>query len=138
MKQSKLFAILFLLFSIGITTPVVAQAVGGRRKEHRNQRGGGGLRLFKRSKSGGHADAFAKGGHKRGFIARLFGGKKDGSAWVYKKTKPGLKQRKEQGQLFTRNRTKNKKYRDGILAQQNRKRSATRVRGNSSFSKRKH
>lgn len=68
----------------------------------------------------------------------MFKGNKDGSAWVYKPTKPGLKQRKEQGQLFTRNRTKGKKYRDGLLAQQNRKRSATRVRGNTSFSKRKH
>src|SRR5688572_23085364 len=119
MKLNKLFVILFLLFSIGATTPIMAQAIGGRRKEHRNQRGGG--KLFHRKKSGGHADAFAKGGHSQGFFKRLFRGKKDGSAWVYKKTKPGLKQRKEQGQLFTRNRTKAKKYRDGILAQQNRK-----------------
>ena len=135
MKITRLFATLLLLLSIGITTPLLAQ-VGGRKKEHRNQRGGG-MRLFKRSKSSGHADSFAKGG-KRGFIARIFGGKKDGSAWVYKRTNPGVKQNREQGQLFTRNRTKAKRYRDGIIAQQNKRRDATRVRGNTSFGKRKH
>jgi hypothetical protein len=133
MKLNKLLTLLLILLAIGVTTPIVAQSPGGRKREHRNQRGGG---LFKRSKSAGHADAFAKGGHK-GFLSRIFKGKKDGGAWVYKKTNPGLKQRKEQSKLFSRNRTKNKKYRDGLLAKQNHKRSATRVRGNSSFSKRK-
>lgn len=136
MNFSKIFTVVFLLFSIGLTTPVLAQVAGGRKREHRNQRGGG-FRLFKKTRSGGHADAFARGGHKRGFIARVFGKKRDGGAWVYKRTNPGKKQNREQAQLFSRNRTKNKKYRDGILASQNRKRSATRDRGNASFSKRK-
>lgn len=137
MRLSRLFAILFLLVAIGSTTPIMAQASGGRKREHRNQRGGGGGSLFKKKKSAGHADAFAKGGQKRGFIARIFK-KKSNGPWVYRKTNPGVKQNKEQPKLFTRNRTKNKKFRDGILAQQNRKRTKTRTHGNSSFSKKKH
>ena len=136
MKLTRLFSLVLILFAIGVSTPLAAQ-VGGRKKEHRNQRGGG-IRLFKRTKSAGHADAFARGGHSRGFLARIFKPKKDGSAWVYKRTNPGLKQNREQGHLFTRNRTKAKRYRDGIIAQQNKRRDATRVRGNHSFSKRKH
>lgn len=136
MKLNKLLTLLLILLAIGVTTPIVAQSKGGRKREHRNQRGGGSL--FKRSKSAGHADAFAKHSHKKGFLAKLFKGKKSGGAWVYKKTNPGIKQRKEQAQLFSRNRTKNKKYRDGILAKQNHKRSATRVRGNNTFAKKKH
>lgn len=137
MKLTKLFAVLMLLLAFGATTPIMAQAKGGRKREHRNQRGGG-LNLFNRKKSGGHADAFASNRHKQGFISKLFKGKKSGGAWVYKKTNPGYKQRKEQAQLFSRNRTKNKRYRDGLLAKQNKKRSATRVRGSASFNKRKH
>jgi hypothetical protein len=136
MKLTKLFPVLVLLFSIGITTPLVAQVRGGRKKEHRNQRGGG-HKLFG-NKSKGNASAFAKGGHRRGFISRLFNGNKSGSAWVYHKTKPGKTQKKEQPKLFTRNRTKGKRFTDGIIAQQNRQRSLKRVRGNSSFSHRKH
>jgi hypothetical protein len=136
MNLTKLFPVLVLLFSISITTPLMAQVRGGRKKEHRNQRGGGG-KLFG-GKSKGNASAFAKGGRKKGFIARLFKGNKSGSAWVYHKTKPGIKQKREQPKLFTRNRTKGKRFTDGIIAQQNRQRSVRRVRGNSSFSKKKH
>lgn len=135
MKFTKLFAVLFLLLSIGVTTPLIAQVAGGRKKEHRNQRGGG-IKLFG-AKSRGNATTFAKGNHK-GFLARIFKGNKSGGAWVYHKTDPGKKQKKEQPKLFSRNRTKGKKYTDGIIAQQNKKRSSTRVRGNFSFSKKKH
>lgn len=131
MNLSKLITVLVLLLSFGATTSVMAQ---GRKKEHRNQRGGGGFHF---KKSGGHADAFAKGGKKGGFLSKVFKKNKNGSAWVYRKTKPGVKQNKEQPRLFSRNRTRSKKYRDGIIARQNRQRSATRVRGNSSFSKAK-
>jgi hypothetical protein len=135
MKLTKLFSLVFLLLAIGVTTPMMAQVKGGRKKEHRNQRGGG--KLFG-GKSRGNASAFAKGGHKKGFLARIFKGNKSGSAWVYHKTKPGIKQKREQPKLFTRNRTKGKRFTDGIIAQQNRQRSMKRVRGNSSFSKKKH
>ena len=134
MKLTKLLTIILFL-SIGITTPVLAQVKGGRKKEHRNQRGGG-KKLFG-NKSKGNAATFAKGGKRKSLFARIFQGNKSGSAWVYHKTQPGKKQKKEQAQLFSRNRTKGKQYTDGIIAQQNRKRSATRVRGNQSFSKRK-
>lgn len=136
MKLTKLFFVLFVLLAIGVTTPVIAQGKGGRKKEHRNQRGGGG-KLFG-GKSRGNANAFAKGGEKKGFLERIFKGKKSGSSWVYHKTKPGTKQRKEQPKLFTRNRTKGKRFTDGIIAQQNKQRSLRRVRGNSSFSHKKH
>ena len=136
MKLTKLFAFIFLLFAIGVTTPLVAQVKGGRKKEHRNQRGGGG-KLFG-SKAKGNANSFAKGGHKKGFLARLFKGNNSNGPWVYRKTNPGIKQKREQPKLFTRNRTKGKRFTDGIIAQQNKRRSATRVRGNQSFSKRKH
>ena len=135
MKFIRLFSILFLLLTIGITTPLVAQVTGGRKKEHRNQRGGG--KLFG-PKSRGNAGAFATGGHKKGFLARIFKGNKSGGPWVYHKTNPGKKQKKEQPKLFSRNRTKGKRFTDGIIAQQNKKRSSSRVRGNSSFSKKKH
>lgn len=132
MKISRLVSVFVLLLCFGASNLVMAQT-GGRKREHRNQRSGSGLFHFK--KSTGHADAFAKGGQKRGFFARIFKGNKSGSAWAYKKTKPGIKQNKEQPKLFTRNRTKSKRYRDGILARQNHQRSSRRVRGNSSFSK---
>jgi len=135
MKLSRLFTVIVLLLCFGAGNVAMAQVKGGRKREHRNQRSGGGLFHFR--KSTGHADAFAKGGQKRGLFARIFKGNKSGSAWVYKKTKPGMKQNKEQPKLFTRNRTKAKRYRDGILARQNHQRSARRVRGNSSFSKSK-
>lgn len=136
MKLHTLSTIIFLLLALGISTPMLSQVKGGRKKEHRNQRGGGG-KLFG-AKSKGNASAFAKGGHKKGIIARLFKGNKSGGPWVYHKTNPGIKQKKEQPKLFSRNRTKSKRFTDGIIAQQNRKRSNTRVRGNSSFSKKKH
>ena len=135
MKLSRILTIFVLLLCFGVANVATAQT-GGRKREHRNQRGGGGG-LFHFKKSTGHADAFAKGGQKRGFFAKIFKGNKSGSAWVYKKTKPGVKQNKEQPKLFTRNRTKAKRYRDGILARQNHQRSAKRVRGNSSFSKKR-
>jgi hypothetical protein len=135
MKLTRLFTLVFLLLAIGVTTPMMSQVKGGRKREHRNQRGGGG-KLFG-GKSKGNASAFAKG-NKKGFIARLFKGNKSGGPWVYHRTKPGIKQRKEQPKLFTRNRTKGKRFTDGIIAQQNKRRANTRVRGNSSFSKKKH
>jgi len=123
MKSINIFTIITILLCIGITTPMMAQT-GGRKKKHRNQRGGGSI--FKRKKSGGHADAFAKGGQKKGFFARLFKGKKSSGGWVYHKTNPGTKQNREQSKLFSRFRTKNKRYRDGILANQNKKRASSR------------
>lgn len=136
MKLIRIFTLVFLLLAIGVTTPMMAQVKGGRKREHRNQRGGG-HKLFG-NKSKGNASAFAKGGNKKGFIARIFKGKKSGGAWVYHKTNPGKKQRKEQPKLFSRSRTKGKRFTDGVIAQQNRKRANTRVRGNASFSKKKH
>lgn len=136
MKLTKLITLFLLLFAIGYTTPMLAQVRGGRKKEHRNQRAGG-KKLFG-GKSRGNANAFAKGGHRRGFIAKVFKGNKNNSSWTYRPTRPGRVQKKEQPHLFKRNRTKGKRLTDGILAQQNRQRSLHRVRGNKTFSKKKH
>jgi hypothetical protein len=134
MKIFKLHTIIFMLFAFLISTPMVSQVRGGRKKEHRNQRGGG-MKLFG-PKSRGNANAFANRGRNKSFLAKVFG-RKPKTGWVYKKTNPGLKQTREQAQLFSRNRTKAKRFNDRVLAQQNRKRTANRVRGSSSFGKRR-
>lgn len=136
MKLNKIVFIFIVLFSIGITAPVFAQVKGGRKKEHRNQRPGG-AKLFG-GKSRGNANSFAKGGHRRGFLARVFKGNKSGSAWAYHRTRPGRVQNREQPHLFKRNRTKGKRFTDGIIAQQNRQRTLNRKRGNKVFAKKKH
>ncbi len=134
MKFSKIIFVLSLLFAFAISTPIIAQA---RKREHRNQKGG--RKVFGGGKkSSGNANAFAKGAGKKGFLARIFKKKDKGRGpWVYHKTNPGTKQNREQARLFSRNRTHPKKYTDGLLAKQNKRRSTTRVTGNSSFSRRK-
>lgn len=129
----KLLVILVLLAGIGITNEVYAQT-GGRKREHRNQRRSGSI--FKRQRSAGNADKFARGAGRKSFLARLF--KKDRPAWVYHSTNPGRTQNREQRYLFSRFRTKGKRYKDGIQAKQNAERSRRRVRGNSVFHHRKY
>ncbi len=80
----KLLPTILLIFAVSVS---FAQT-GGRKKEHKNQRGGG-FHLFRKGK--GNAGAFAKGHStsKKGFFARLFSGEKvTAGGWVYKKT-PG-------------------------------------------------
>ena len=134
MKFCNFFVILFIIFAIAIPSAVTAQVAGGRKKEHRNQKARG--KLFGH-KSRGNAGAFARGS-RTGIVARVFKKKKIGGAWVYHKTNPGIKQNKEQARLFSRNRTKGKRFTDVIIAQQNKRRNSTRVRGSATFSKRKH
>jgi hypothetical protein len=134
MRFSHFLTAIFLIACICISTQSSAQVVGGRKKEHRNQKARG--KLFG-PKSRGNASAFARGSH-RGIVARIFKKKKNGGAWVYHKTNPGKKQNREQPKLFSRNRTKGKRFTDGIIAQQNKQRNANRVRGSASFTKRKH
>lgn len=136
MNFTRLLSVFLLLLAFGLTTPLAAQTIGGRRKEHKNQHSRGSL--FHRNKSGGHADHFASNKRNQGFLSRILHPKRDGSAWVYKPTRPGVKQNREQRFLFSRARTRQKQYRDGLLARQNKRRSGTRVRGNESFSHKKH
>ena len=128
------------MFAFGVTSNVMAQAKGGRKREHKNQHRGGGFGGFKVKRSGGHADMFARGGQRgRGFFAKIFGGKQvTAGGWVYKPTRPGAKQRAEQHQLFTRFRTKNKKMKDGMQARINKARAKGRGHGSASFSKRRY
>ena len=132
--MKKVILIFFLLSGIFLSDDYFAQK-GGRRREHRNQRRGT-LHIFRRnSVSAGNADKFARGTGNTGFFARLF--KKDRPAWVYHPTKMS-KSRNDCKGLFTRYRTKGKKYRSGILAKQNSDRSRRRDRGNMSFGRKKY
>jgi hypothetical protein len=127
----RILSIFFLLFAIGITTPVLAQ---GRKKEHKNQRRGGSSGAHRRKQN-----SFAHGKKGGGFFSRLISGKRvTAGGWVYKPTRPGKKQNREQRHLFTRYRTKNKKYKDTMQARINRERAKKRVHGNASFHKRKY
>jgi len=137
MKFSKLFSFIIVLFlTIGVSSSMMSQVLGGRKREHRNQRSRG-LKLFGTNKSKGNANAFAKGVKKKGFLAGVYKKKNKQGPWTYHKTNPGTIQNKEQSRLFHRNRTKGKRFTDGIIAQQNRQRSSGRVRGNSSFSRKR-
>ncbi|MCW3075720.1 MAG: hypothetical protein JWO32_329 [Bacteroidetes bacterium] len=131
--MNKAILIIALLLGIGISNEVYSQA-GGRKREHRNQRRGGSI--FKRSRSAGHADNFAKGAGRKGIMARLF--KKNNPSWVYHSTNPGKTQNREQRFLFSRFRTHGKKYKDGIQAKLNSDRSRKRQRGNSTFKRKKY
>ncbi len=129
----KIIFIFALLLGLGISNEYYSQS-GGRRKEHRNQRRGASRSFGKRS--AGNADKFAQGAGRKGFFSRLFA-KKQG-AWVYHPTNAGKKQNKEAPHLFSRYRTKGRKYHSGILAKQNSDRSRKRVKGNKSFSRNKY
>lgn len=125
--MKRLILIITLLFAVGTFTDAVAQ---GRKREHKNQRRSGG------GKRKGHSFSGKKSG---GLFSGLFSGKKRiAGGWVYKPTRPGKKQNREQHHLFTRYRTKNKKYKDGIQARLNRERARKRNRGNATFHRRKY
>ncbi len=123
--MKRVLVIFFLLFAVGITTPIFAQ----RRREHKNQRRSGSSRTHVRK-----SNAFAYGGHTKKKVrgAKVVGG------WVYKPTRPGKKQNREQPHLFSRTRTQNRKYKDGLQARINSERAKKRVRGNATFRKSKY
>lgn len=127
-KLKKIVLILLLTLFSGILSEAYAQT-GGRKREHRNQR--------KKSskfggKSAGNADAFARGGTNKRTSKKSRAG-----VWVYRPTPNSKKIHRETKHLFSRYRTKGKRYRDGILAKQNSARASRRVRGNKVFHKRK-
>jgi hypothetical protein len=134
MNFAKLFSIFILLISFCLSTSGVAQSMGGRKKERRNQHGRSSIH---RKRSAGNADAFARGGRKKGLIARIFSKKSQNGPWVYRPTTTSLKQKNEQPQLFHRNRTNARIGRDKMLFNQNKKRSTHRVRGSATFANRK-
>lgn len=123
----------FIIIGILLTLSISAQT-GGKKREHRNQKGGK-FQLF--NKSRGNANAFAKGHKsKKGFFARLFSGQKvTAGGWIYHKT-PGS--HKNDHSLFHRYRTKNKIFKDKLQVRINKQRSKKRTRGNNVFSKRKY
>ena len=101
---------------------------GGRKREHRNQRRAG-SGLFKKNRSAGNADHFARGGGNRS-------GKKN-PVWSMRHSRPGSSRNHDQRSLFSRYRTKGKAYRHNILAKQNSDRSRRRIRGNKVFNRKK-
>ncbi len=123
------FIVIGLIFFVSLSAQT-----GGKKREHRNQRGGK-FHLF--SKNKGNANAFAKGGKKKkGFLARVFSGQKvTAGGWIYYKT-PGS--HRNDHSLFHRFRTKNKVFKDKLQARINKQRARKRVRGNNVFSKRKY
>ncbi|MCX8143590.1 MAG: hypothetical protein N3F62_04945 [Bacteroidia bacterium] len=124
----------FIVMGMFIAFSLAAQT-GGKKREHRNQRGGG-FHLFKFNKSKGNANAFAKNKRKKGFLARIFSGDKvTAGGWVYHRT-PGT--HRDDHSLFHRFRTKNKAFKDKLQARINKQRSRNRVRGNSIFHKKKY
>lgn len=124
--------LLFIFFAIILGSTVYAQS-GGKKREHRNQRGGG-FHLF--SKKRGNASAFASHKRKNRWIARIFRGERvTAGGWVYHKS-PGS--HKTDHTLFHRFRTKNKVFKDKLQARINKQRAKNRKRGNSTFSKRKY
>lgn len=128
-RLKKALLILIILFLTGLFTDTFGQT-GGRKREHRNQKRGSSK--FRGAKSAGNADAFARGGTNK----RTSKSKKKG-LWVYRPTPTSKKQRHEQKYLFSRYRTKGKRYREGILNKQNIARAGRRERGNKVFHKRK-
>lgn len=130
----KMKQVAFIVVGLLVAFSLSAQT-GGKKKEFRNQRGGG-FHLFKKNK--GNARAFAKGHNKRkkSFIARLFNGERvTAGGWVYHKT-PGS--HKTDHSLFHRYRTKNKVFKDKLQARINKQRMKRMKRGNSTFSKRRY
>jgi hypothetical protein len=126
--------IFLIIVGLIISLSLSAQT-GGKKREHRNQRGGG-FHLFKKSR--GNAGAFAKGRStkKKGFLARILSGERvTAGGWVYHKT-PGS--HKTDHSLFHRFRTKNKVYKDKLQARINKQRAKNRKRGNAVFFRRKY
>ncbi len=125
---------LFILGGMVLVFSLSAQT-GGKKREHRNQRGGKFI-LFNKSKGNANAFAKSKSTRKKGFLARLLSGERvTAGGWIYHKT-PGSHQTDHS--LFHRFRTKNKVYKDQLQVHINKQRSKSRKRGNSGFSKRKY
>jgi hypothetical protein len=131
----KLLLIFLLVFGAGVSADVYAQS-GGRKKE-----GGGGAKKirfsFKKKKSQGHADEFAKGNNgRRGRISRLF--KKDRPAWVYKSSGSVRSHNRENRFLFKWSRSQGRAENAATTDHQNKVRERKRSRGNSTFKSKKY
>ena len=152
MHLKKTIALLFL-FSLGLNNFVFGQnrnrsegfkenhsPFGRRKKEKSNQKffskraGGGIFRLFGRS-SKGNSESFANNRiiGRKGFFASAFRSKHSGNASL-RRTKSAKKDDKN---LFKRNRTNSKISFRKKQDRQGRRRERTRKRGNVLFSKRK-
>jgi len=130
----KILIIFFLLGGILISTDYVAQT-GGKQREGAATRKRAKF-SFKRKKSAGNADKFARSKGRKGLFSRLF--KKDQPAWVYRNSGTKKSNWKENRFLFSRHRSQGK-IDNGIYQEKEKsKRSRRRDRGNESFSKRKH
>jgi len=125
--------ILVVIFALFCNLQTSAQS-GGKKREHKNQRKSS-SRLFGGRKTKGNANAFANGSRSSSSKGMF---RKKHSAWTYHSTKSNTKKRNENKFLFKRNRTRGRKYNEGILARQNADRAKKRSRGNAVFHKRKY
>jgi len=128
----KFLIITLLLFGLGFSNDFSAQT-GGRKREHRNQRRG---KTFRRHRSAGHADEFARGGSKRSMFSRLF--HKSRPAWSPKRRTTDRSRYADNRKLFSRYRTKGKQYNEMVLSKRNADRARKRVRGNKTFARKKY
>jgi hypothetical protein len=127
----KLLIIIFLLLGIGFSNEYLAQS-GGRKKERRNQR----KLSFRRKRSAGNADEFARGGRPKNIFARLFNKRRP--ALKARSSPPDKSRYNDNSKLFSRYRTKGKQYNTQVLAKRNADRARKRSHGNKSFSRKKY
>lgn len=129
----KTFFLLFILI-LGFSIQLEAQS-GGKRRES------GGPKAKKTfnirgSKSGGHADKFARSTGRKGIFARLF--KREQPSWVNRKTGDPKRNWKDNKFLFTRHRSPGHIENSRNLDKNNGRREKKRDRGNQSFTRKKH
>jgi hypothetical protein len=128
----KFLIIALLFFGFGFSNVYLAQT-GGKKREHRNHKRGG---SFKRHKSAGHADEFARGGGRKSMFSRLF--KKSRPTWSPKGRTTDRSRYADNSKLFSRFRTKGKQFNEMVLSKRNADRARKRVRGNKTFSRKKY
>jgi hypothetical protein len=132
-NTKKIILLFCSVFFILGTQSVFAQA--GKKKERSNQKRSSAAGLFKKNKSAGHSDAFARSDRK-GFFARLFG--KTKGPWVYRTSRSYRHEAHGTRISFSRQWTKRKKLYFAILQKQNAYRAKHRVHGNKVFHKKKY
>jgi hypothetical protein len=131
----RLFLIFLLIFAFGVPLESLSQS-GGRQREKGSRRRAS--LSFKRTRSAGHADQFARGSrNKKSIFAKLFR-KKDPPAWQYRASGSPKKNWRDNKFLFSRHRTPGKVGNDVYLDKQRAKRDRHRVRGNDAGGSKKY
>ena len=124
--------ILVFAFVAALAVPDATYAQTGGRKREGGVKKKTTFSLFKRNKSKGHADEFARGNSgRRTFWSKLF--RKDRPAWQYRKSGSVRTNHKENRFLFFRFRSKGREENAMTQDRQNRTRARNREHGNRVF-----